>query len=81
MGVCRVNLTAPIFQTHGVGVLAVNSYVTLPRAVAAKSNAVAVVNSVPDLTAPHTLLGVMSALFSDMVPEGGADLLDPRSRE
>jgi len=77
----RVNLTTLIFHTYGVGVFAVNSCMTSSRAVATKSNAVAVVNGVSDLTTPHTLLGVTSMLFSNAVAERGADLLDPRSRE
>jgi len=46
-----------------------------------ESNTVTVVNGVSDLTAPHALLGVASALFSNVITKGGADLLDPRSRE
>jgi len=64
-----------------MGVLAVNSCVTSPRAMAAKPNAVTVVNGVSNLAAPHTFFGVTSALFSDAVVERGADLLDPHGGE
>ena len=48
---------------------------------ATEANAVAIVNGVPFLAAPHALLWVTSALFSDSITDGSADLLDPRSGE
>jgi len=81
VGMCRINLTPFVLHAHDMGVLAVNSCMTSPRTVATESNTVTVVDGVSDLTAPHTLLGVTSALFSDAITERGADLLDPRSRE
>ena len=47
----------------------------------AESNTVAVVNGVSDLTAPHTLLRMTGTFFANTIADGGADLLDPRSRE
>jgi len=81
VGMRRVNLATFVLHTHDMRVLAVNSCMSLSRAMAAESNAVAVVDSMSDLTAPHTLFGVVSALFSAAISEGGADLLDPRSGE
>ena len=76
-----VNLAAFVLHAHSVGILAVNSCMTPPRAVTTESNAITVVNGVSDLTAPHALLGVASALFSNTITERGTDLLDLRSRE
>jgi len=64
-----------------MGVLTVYSSVAAARAVAAKANAVAVVNGVAFLAAPYALLWVTSALLSDPIADGSADLLDPRGGE
>jgi len=76
-----VNLTIPILKTHTMRVLAVHPCMSTKRAVATQTNAIAVVNGVILLTTPHTLLGVTSAFFGNMVTDRGTDLLDPCSRE
>jgi len=48
---------------------------------ATEANAVAVVNGVACLTAPHALFGVMHMFLCDTVADRGADLLDPHCRE
>jgi len=48
---------------------------------AAKANAKAVGDGVACLAAPHALLLVESALFSDPIADGSADPFDPRGRE
>ena len=58
-------------------VLTVHSSVSATRAVTTKANAIAVVDGVACLSAPHTLLWVASALLGDSVTNGGADFLDP----
>jgi len=62
-------------------VLAVDSCVASPRAVATKADAEAVVDGVTDLAAPHALFGMASAFFGNSVANRGADLLDPHGRE
>jgi len=75
----RIYLTVPVLQAHGMRIFAVNSSVTASRAVATKANAVAVVDGVSNLAAPHTLLWVASALLGNSIANRSTDLLDPRS--
>jgi len=81
MGMCSIDLTALIFQAHGVGVFAIDSGVSMARAVVTETNAVAVVDGVAHLAAPHAFFGVPSAFFSNAVANGGADLPDSCIRE
>jgi len=76
-----IHLAVPIFQAHDMRILAVYPCVTTARAMAAQTNAKAVVDGVAYLAAPHILLWVASMLFGDLIANRGADLLDPRSRE
>ena len=76
-----VHFAIPVLQTQAMGVLTVYSSVAATRAVAAKANAVTVVNGVAFLAAPLALWWVTSALLSDPIADGSADLLDPRGGE
>jgi len=62
-----INLTIPILQTHSVGILTIDPGMALPRAVAAKTDTVTVVNGVPDFTTPHAFLWIAGVLFGDSV--------------
>jgi len=64
-----------------VGILAIDPGVSSARTVVAKADAVAGVDGVTHLAAPHTLLWVTSAFLSDPVAERGAYLLDVCRRE
>jgi len=64
-----------------MGVLTIYSSVTAARAVATEANTETVVDGVAYLAAPHALLRVASALLSDPIADGSADLLDPHGRE
>jgi len=78
---CAIDLTIPVLQAHGVGIPTVDSSVASPRAVMAKSDTEAVVDRMPDFTAPHAFFGVAGAFFGNSVADRSADLLDPRSRK
>ena len=73
-----IHLAVPVLKTQAMGVLTVYSSMAATRAVAAKADAITAVNGVTFLTTPHTLSGVASALLSDSIVNGSADLLDPR---
>jgi len=46
---------------------------------ATKTYAKAIVDGVSDLSAPHAFFGVTSALFGDLIMNGGANFLDSRA--
>jgi len=60
-----------------VQVLTIYSSMTATGAVATKTDAIAVVDGVAYLAAPHALRRMASAFFSDLVADGSVDLLDP----
>jgi len=76
-----VHLAVPVFYAHAVGILTIHSSVAAMRAVTTEADAEAVVDGVAYFTAPHALFWVASALFRDLIADGGADLLDPHSGE